>query len=334
MASGGSKLAVYAAIGGNSIVTVAKFAGFVMTGSGALLSEAVHSLADVGNQTLLAVGMKKGQKEADEAHPFGYGQEAFIWALISAVGMFFLGCGVSLAHGIGALFHPHEVHESSNLAIYILLFALVIEGGCLALAVKGLASDAKKNNQSFGQYLKTTDDPFGVAVLLEDGGAVFGVLIALASVILAQKYPIFDAVGTIAIGCLLGLMAVYLVSKNRSYLVGKAISQREQTKIANILQDDPVVEDIAVQRAMVVGTDTYKISAEVDLDGRYLADQYFSAVNTEELLTSFKDVEAFESFMRDYSEKLVDQVGDEIDRIEQEIRQAVPKATDIDLEPN
>ena len=85
---------------------------------------------------------------------------------------------------------------------------------------------------------------------------------------------------------------------------------------------------------MVVGTDTYKISAEVDLDGRYLADQYFSAVNTEELLTSFKDVEAFESFMRDYSEKLVDQVGDEIDRIEQEIRQAVPKATDIDLEPN
>ena len=85
MASGGSKLAVYAAIGGNSIVTVAKFAGFLMTGSGALLSEAVHSLADVGNQTLLAVGMKKSQKPADETHPFGYGQEAIIWALISAV---------------------------------------------------------------------------------------------------------------------------------------------------------------------------------------------------------------------------------------------------------
>ena len=172
--------------------------------------------------------------------------------------------------------------------------------------------------------------------LLEDGGAVFGVLIALASVTLAKftHNPIWDSIGTIAIGCLLGLMAVYLVAKNRTYLVGKAISAREQSKIATILHDDPVVEDIAVQRAMVLGTDSYKISAEVDLDGRFLADKYFADKDLEQILSSLKNASDFQNFIRDYSEHLVDQVGDEIDRIEQEIRKAVPKATDIDLEPN
>jgi zinc transporter 9 len=339
MASG-SKLAVYTAIGANSLVTVAKFAGFCLTGSGALLSEAVHSLADVGNQTLLAVGMKRSQKAPDQEHPFGYGQEAFIWALISAVGMFFLGCGVSLAHGIQSVMHGGghgtETHSSYNLSIYILLFALVIEGGCLGIAIKSLMGDAKRSGQSFREYLRTTDDPFGVAVLLEDGGAVLGVLIALSSVALAKYFesPIWDAVGTIGIGILLGFMAVYLVAKNRTYLVGKAISVKDQQALMSILEADPIVEDVAVQRAMVVGTESYKISAEIDLDGRYMADRYLEKQSVPELLSSFETPEDFKAYLREYSENLVDQVGDEIDRIETKIREVLPKAKDIDLEPN
>jgi zinc transporter 9 len=336
MAGNGSKLAVYAAIGGNSLVTVAKFVGFLFTGSGALLSEAVHSLADVGNQTLLAVGMKRAQRAPDEQHPFGYGQEAFIWALISAVGMFFLGCGVSLAHGIQSLTQSDGHHEASILSIYVLLFALVVEGACLGLAVKGLMKDARNNQQGFVEYLKTTDDPFGVAVLLEDGGAVLGVLIALAAVSLAKltHNPMWDAIGTIAIGILLGLMAVYLVAKNRSFLVGKSISPKDRTKLISWLKNDPVVEDVAVQRSMVVGTDFYKVSAEVDLNGRFMADQYLKEMDTTKLLASFKSPEDFERYLQDYSEQLVDQVGDEINRIEKKIKKAMPKAKDIDLEPN
>ena len=336
MSANGSKLAVYAAITANSIVTVAKFLGFLATGSGALLSETVHSLADVGNQTLLAIGMKRSQKAPDAEHPFGYGQEAFIWALISAVGMFFLGCGVSLAHGIQSLMHHGEGHEASTWSIYILLFALVIEGGALLLAVKGLAGAAKEEGLTFVEYVKTTDDPFGVAVLLEDGGAVFGVMIALVAVTLAKvtHNPMWDAIGTIAIGCLLGLMAVYLVAKNRTYLVGKAISLKDQTALKKLLEQDPVIEEIAVQRAMVMGTESYKISAEIDLDGRYMADQYLAQQNIGELLASFKSEADFQQYLREYSEGLLDQVGDEIDRIEKNIRTVMPKATDIDLEPN
>jgi zinc transporter 9 len=335
MAGSGSKAAVYVAIGANSIVAVAKFIGFFLSGSGALLSEALHSVADVGNQTLLAVGMHRSQKPADASHPFGYGQEAFIWAMISAVGMFFLGCGVSIAHGVQSLLHKHA-HDDVDIAIWVLLFSLVVEGACLLVAIKSLQGDAKRNGKGFFYHLKTTDDPFGVAVLLEDGGAVLGVLIALAAVGLAKwtGNPAFDAAGTIAIGVLLGLTAMYLVAKNRVYLVGKAISSSDQIKLRDVLTNDPVVESVSVQRAVVIGTDNYKISAEIDLDGAVMADQYLQDKDISKLMESLNSPEQFQTYLRDYSEFLVDQVGDEIDRIEQKIRDAIPKATDIDLEPN
>lgn len=336
MAGHGSQLAVYAAIAGNSLVTVAKFGGFLLTGSGVLLSEAVHSLADVGNQSLLAIGMKRSKRSPDALHPYGYGQEAFVWALISAVGMFFLGCGVSLAHGIQSLSHPNEGHEASALSIYVLLFALVIEGGSLALAIKGLVQDAKENQQTFREYVQTTDDPFGVAVLLEDGGAVLGVLIALGAVSLAKvtHNPIWDSIGTIAIGLLLGLMAVYLVAKNKSYLVGKAISSRERETLTSLLKNDPAVDSVAVQRAIVVGTDFYKVSAEVDLNGLFMADQYLADKDVASLIESIQTPEDFKDYLREYTEMLVDQIGDEIDRIENKIQTAIPKVKDIDLELN
>jgi len=336
MAGSGSKLAVYVAIGANTTVTIAKFGGFAVSGSGALLSEAVHSLADVGNQTLLAVGMKKSQRAADEEHPFGYGQEAFVWALISAVGMFFLGCGVSITHGIQSLIHGGHELEIGSITLGVLIFSLIIEFGSLLLAIRGLQQDARKASLSFIEYIKTTDDPFGVAVLLEDGGAVFGVMVALFSVLMTKltHNPVWDAAGTLAIGLLLGFIAVYLVVKNRSYLVGKAISPREQKKLRDVLEADPVVEHVAVQRAMVMGTEDYKISAEIDLDGRVLFERYLTDHNMEELFAKTRSVEELRAFLQRYSDDLADIIGDEIDRLESRIREVIPKAKDIDLEPD
>ena len=214
--AGGSKLAVYTAIGANSIVTVAKLTGFAITGSGAMLSEGIHSFADVCNQVLLAVGMKRSEAPADEKHPFGYGNEAFVWAMISAVGILFLGCGISLTHGVQALMDGgHHDESGGTLNIAILIGAFIIEGLSLWVAVRELQKEAKRNEQGLMEYLKTTDDPFGVAILL-DSAAVFGVVLALAAVALTHftHEPYWDAIGSISIGILLGLVAFFLMKES------------------------------------------------------------------------------------------------------------------------
>jgi solute carrier family 30 (zinc transporter), member 9 len=337
--AGGSRTAIYAALTANSIVAVAKFAGFFVTGSGSMLSEGVHSIADVGNQSLLAIGMNRSEQAADSEHPEGYGREAFVWSLVSAVGMFFLGCGVSVAHGVQSLMSPHGQHDSGDatLNLAILFLALIIEGASCAVAVVGLKHQAKAEGQTFMQYIRTTDDPFGIAVLLEDGGAVLGVLMALGAVGLTALThdPRWDAVGSILIGLLLGAIATYLVAVNRTLLVGKAVRPGDVQKLTQLLADDPAVESVLLQRAIVTGTNTYSIRAEIDFDGAFIAEQYLKGRNEDTLRArATSGPEAFHSFLSEYSEAVMEQVGDEIDRIEADIREAMPKATQIDLEPD
>lgn len=332
----GSKTAVYAAIGANSLVTVAKTAGFLLTGSGAMMSEAVHSAADVGNQVLLAIGMKRATLPPDVEHPFGYGQEAFIWALMSAVGMFFLGCGVAVSHGFNSLFSEHHSVEISSIAIGILLFSLVIEGASALIAVRFMVADATKEGVSAWTYLRTTDDPFGVAVLLEDGAAVLGVLIALGAVILTKLTgnPNWDAYGTLAIGGLLGLIALYLIRKNRVYLVGKAISKGDQQALQQVLSSDPAIERVIVQRTVMYGPDHFKVSAELDLNGRYLAGRYLEHHDVATLHAGLSSPEDLRGFLVDYSETLMNLTASEIRRIEARVKQAIPEAKNIALEPS
>jgi zinc transporter 9 len=333
--AGGSKLAVYTAIGANSVVTVAKLGAFAVTGSGAMLSEGIHSFADVGNQVLLAVGMKRSQTEPDEKHPFGYGNEAFIWALISAVGIFFLGCGVSVTHGVQSLMHGGHHDEAGGLLnIGILIFALVVEGASLAVAVHGLRKEAKKYNQGFRDYLRTTDDPFGVAVLLEDSAAVFGVMIALVAVVLTHytHEPYWDALGSISIGLLLGFVAYFLIAKNRELLIGRSIREQDQDLLNTLLEEDPAIEGVRTQQTLVTGTESYQISAELDFDGRYLAREHLKGKDLAALHASLQNPEDLQALLEQFGEEVVEQLGDEVDRIEAKIRQALPKAKSIDLE--
>ncbi len=338
--AGGSKLAVYAALTANSVVTVAKLAGFAVTGSGSMLSEGVHSLADVGNQALLALGMARANKPPDPTHPQGYGREAFVWSLISAVGMFFLGSGVSITHGVQALWEPHGhghgASEGFELNLAILVFALVVEGAALAFAVRGIASEAKNHGQSLSEYLRTTDDPFGVAVILEDGAAVLGVLLALAAIGLTHitGAPYWDPLGSIAIGILLGGVAFFLIAKNRALLIGRAIREADQEALEALLAEDPAIDQVVLQRAVVVGTSSYRISAEIEFDADYLAERWLGEHDIDQLHAQLDTPEKLRSFLVGYGENVIERVGDEVDRLEARIREVLPKAESIALEPD
>ncbi|MFT7521399.1 MAG: zinc transporter 9 [Kiritimatiellia bacterium] len=338
--AGGSKTAVYTAIGANLIVTVAKFIGFALTGSGAMLSEAIHSVADVGNQTLLAVGMQKSLKPADEKHPYGYGLEAFVWSLISAVGIFFVGCGFSMMHAIQALTeyftgNPHAP-EVGMLAIGILIFSLVIEFASLSIAMWGIWGQAKERDLSFAAHLRTTDDPFGVAILLEDSAAVLGVLIALVAVVMnyLTHDPIWDAIGTLLISLLLGFVALFLIAKNKSFLIGKAVAPKDKELIEKIVREDPVVESVKVTRATVRGTDHYRVSMEIDIDGGHIAELWLAQHDINEVHSELGTPDALRAFLVEYGEEVMRITGDEIDRLERTIQTAMPRAKSIDLEPD
>jgi len=337
MSSGGSKLAVYSAIAANTLVMVAKFAGWGLTGSGAMLSEAIHSVADLGNQVLLAIGLRKSHRPADAEHPFGYGREAFVWGLMSAVGIFFLGCGVTLAHGIHTLWQgaDHGI-ESPTAGIAILLFALVAEGTSFAMAMKAVWDEAKRRGVGLVENIRTTDDPFAIAVLLEDSAAVLGVLLALTALVLTRvtHNPYWDAYGTIAIGLLLGAIALFLISRNRVLLLGRAIRPEDRATLTTLLESDPAIERVVLQRAVVAGVDDYRISAEIDFDGAWIAERYLETRDIEALRQELGSEEAFRRFLKEYGEAVLTQAGQEVNRIEARIREEMPHARNIALEPD
>lgn len=332
--AGGSKTAVYAAIGGNSLVMVAKFGAFAVTGSGAMLSEGIHSFADVSNQTLLALGISRSERAPDAKHPYGYGRARYIWALISAVGIFFLGCGVSLTHGIQSLFEEgHEV-ESLGVAAAVLCFALIVEGATLLVAMKSVRAQAAESGQTLWQYFKAGEDPIGVAVLLEDAGAVVGVIVAAICLGLADltHNPMWDAVGSIAIGLLLGVIAIFLVNRNRVALLGESVSDERRQRIEDALANDPAVESVSDVKATVMGANRIRFKAEVEFHGDVLARKWLTQRDLEGVHDTLDSPAAVREYLVEYTDYVVDALGDEIDRIEEKIREIDPSVVHVDIE--
>lgn len=337
--AGSSAKAVYAAIATNSVITVTKLTAFAFTGSGALLSEGIHSFADVCNQSLLALGIKKAKQEADTNHPYGYGRDAFIWAMVSAVGIFFLGCGFTLYHGASALWdhlhgHSHPI-EAISVAVWVLVFSLVLEAWTLWVAYKEVRKSADAAGMTLQEYTQEGSDPMAVAVLLEDAAAVFGVVIALTCIGLyvLTGNPIFDAIGSLIISFLLGGVAIFLVRKNRSALLGRSVTASEQTAVLDVLKSDPVVDQVHDVKATVMGAQSFRFKAEIDFDGEEIARR---AIAKEDLPTILEEVqnnpEALEQYLVRFGNSIVDGLGDEIDRIEAQIREEVPSAKHVDLE--
>lgn len=276
--------AVLAALIANAVIAVAKFVGFLVTGSSAMLAESVHSVADSGNQGLLLLGGKRAKKAADEEHPFGYGRERYFWAFVVALVLFSLGGLFSLYEGYHKLEEAADGGEltSPGVAVAILLFAIVAEGFSFRTAI--VESKKVKGEQSWWRFVRTAKSPELPVVLLEDLGALVGLLLALLGVTLAAITGdlLWDALGTMAIGILLLIIAVFLVIEMKSLLIGEGGTAAQVAQIRTAMVDGSAVTRIIHLKAAHIGPDELLVAAKIGVAPALSVKELAKAINEAE----------------------------------------------------
>jgi cation diffusion facilitator family transporter len=274
------KKAVIAALFANLGIAVAKFVGFLVTRSSSMLAESAHSVADSGNQALLLLGGRMARRPKSEEHPFGYGRERYFWSFIVALVLFALGALFSLAEGFAKLREVHEP-ESLGVAIGILVVAVLMEAYSFRTAIH--ESDQLRGRESWWSFIRHTRDPELPVVLLEDFGALIGLGLALIGVVLAKFVaPVFDAYATLAIGVLLGIIAIILAIEMKSLLIGESARSSDITAIRAAIEEIPEVERLLHMRTMHVGPDELFVGAKVELNGELTFDQVAQTINATE----------------------------------------------------
>ena len=299
MSSGGSTRAILAALLANLGIAIAKFLGFLFTGSSSMLAESVHSVADTGNQVLLLVGGKRARRTATRQHPFGFGRERFFWAFVVAIVLFTLGSGFALYEGIEKLLHPHEL-ESAGWAIGILLVAICLEAFSFRTAIR--EARPLKGRSSWIRFIRRSKQPELPVVLLEDSAALVGLVIALAAVgmTIVTGNGIWDGVGTTCIGILLGIVAAVLAVEMKSLLIGEAASEDDEAAITAAIVGSDHVRELIDLRTEHIGPETILVAAKVQFD----------------------------------DELTMRQLADVVDVLEARVRAAVPDAARIFVEPD
>jgi len=270
MASG-SKKVIYAALVGNTLIAVSKFVAASVTGSSAMLSEAIHSLVDTGNQGLLLFGMKKAEKPADEDFPFGYGKEIYFWSFIVAILIFALGGGISVYEGIHHLLHPQPA--KSPLINYIVLgLAIVFEGVAWLFALREFKR--RKGKNGYIEAINQTKDPVVIVVLFEDSAAMLGLLVALIGITLTHVTGIvyFDGTASILIGFILIGTAIWLACETKSLLIGESADPKIVQGIHEIVKDESIVEHVNEILTMHMGPDFILATLSVDFVDSATAD--------------------------------------------------------------
>ena len=297
-ASGGNK-AIVAAFAANLGIAITKFVAWAFSGSSSMLAEAVHSVADAGNQLLLLLGGRKAKKRADLEHPFGYGRERYVYAFVVSIILFSIGGVFSLYEGFDKLQHPHPL-ENAWLPILVLTIAMVLEGYSLRTAIR--ESNHVRGKQSWVQFVRHAKAPELPVVLLEDVAALTGLAFAFVGVGLTiiTDEPIWDAIGTLAIGALLVLVAIILGIETKSLLVGEGASTKDLDAIEAAILDGPETKRIIHLKTLYLGPDEILVGAKLAFDGDH----------------RFTDVAA------------------DINAVETRIRAAVPLARTIYLEPD
>ncbi len=278
----GSRKAIFAAFFANLGIAIAKFAGFLITGSASLLAETVHSVADTGNQALLFLGAKRAKKEESQTHPFGYGRERYFWAFAVALVLFSMGGMFALYEGIQKLRHPHEI-ENLTVALTILILAFVLEGFSLRTAIIE-SRHVKGPSTSWWSFIRNTKQPELPVVLLEDIGAETGLLIAIGGVLMAETTgnPRWDAAGSTAIGVLLIIIAIILAIEMKSLLIGEAASDDVRTSIIESIEKSDHVDQLIHIRTEHIGPDEILVGAKVEFSSELTADQLVDAINLTE----------------------------------------------------
>ena len=259
----GSRKAIIAAFFANLGIAAAKFVGFVLTGSAGLLAEAGHSLADTGNQALLMLGGKKSRRSATARHQFGFGNERYFWAFVVALVLFSMGGLFALYEGIQKLIHPHEA-ESLGIAIGILIAAVALETFSLMTAVREV-KHVKPEDMSYWCFVRTAKQPELPIVLLEDVGAEIGLLFALIGLLLGHftDNARWDAVGSVAIGVLLVIIAAILAVRMKALLIGESASSIDQDQIIDALTSTDEVERVIHIRTLYFGPDELMVAAKL-----------------------------------------------------------------------
>ena len=298
-ASGGSR-AIIAAFLANMGIAIAKFIAWGLSGSASMLAEAIHSVADSGNQLLLLFGGRQAKRRADTTHPFGYGRERYIYAFLVSIILFSVGGLFSIYEGIEKILHPHEL-ENLWIPIGVLLIAIVLESFSLRTAVKE-SNHIRTKGQSWVAFVRHAKAPELPVVLLEDVGALIGLVFALFGVGLTAitHNPVFDAIGTLMIGTLLVVIAIVLGIETKSLLVGEGATDSDHAKIVAAIDSDTAVQKLIHIKTLYLGPDELLVAAKLG----FAADRPLGAVAAD------------------------------IDALEVRIRAAVPTARVIYLEPD
>ena len=268
-AGGDSTVTVLVAFGANLAIAVAKTVAAQLSGSASMSAEAAHSWADTGNEVFLLVANRRGNRAADGRRPLGYGREVYVWSLLAAVGLFVVGAAVSIWRGVTELLHGAEGGEDYRLAYLVLAIAFVLEGTSLLQAVRQLRREASRFETDVLDYALQTSDPTVRAVFAEDSAALVGIGIAFLGILLHQLTGevMWDAIGSILVGVLLGVVAVLLIDRNRVFLTGEPGSPRIRDALVARLSEFPEVASVRFLRPEFIGPKRLFVIASVDLVG-------------------------------------------------------------------
>jgi cation diffusion facilitator family transporter len=258
---------IFAALAANSAIAVAKGTAAVLTGSPALLAETLHTVADAGNEVFLWIAVRRSRHAPDPSHPFGYGPERYYWALIAAIGMFLVGGTLSVWEGVTALFHPRPL-EDFWVGVGVLVVALTLDAMSRVVAVRALRRQAAARHVTVSKLLRESPDPTVVTVYLEDSIDVLGAALALLALVLHRVTgsALPDALATLAIGLMLGYVALRLTGRNRRLLTNQAVPERYVIALRRRLVDVPGIAGVASLEAVYLGPGEVLVTADVTLE--------------------------------------------------------------------
>jgi cation diffusion facilitator family transporter len=266
MSTEGSKRAIFAALAANIGIAITKFIAAAFSGSAAMFAEGIHSVADSGNQILLLIGGKRAKRAATAEHPFGYGRSRYIYAFMVSIVLFAVGGLFSINEGLSKLSHPHEL-DMVWLPLVVLGAAIVMESFSFRTAI--IESNHVRGNQGWIEFIRRAKSPELPVILLEDFAALIGLVLAFAGVGLSviTHNPVWDALGTLAIGALLILVAIVLGLETSSLLVGEGANATDNGKIAAALAAAPGVLSVIHMKTLYLGPDELMVAAKIGVAG-------------------------------------------------------------------